>query len=329
LSTLLIVFLVLMLLYAFFNGFNNSGTLVAAPISTRALHPRIAIALAVIAEFIGPFVFGVAVAATIGRDFLDTSALNMDVLLATAMAVIVWNAVTWFLGIPSSSSHALIGGLGGAAFAAAGLSVFKWDGIVKIFAALLVAPLLGFIGGYLFLKITLFLARGSSPRINNLFRSLQSVTTVALALSHGTNDGQKAMGLITLGLVVLGIQSDFTIPRWVTFAAAAALALGVATGGYRIIRTLGGKMYRLRPIHGLDSQAAAAAIILGSSILGAPVATTQVISTSILGAGAAERMRAVRWGVARQILTAWLITIPIVAVTAALLYVLLSRMLPI
>lgn len=327
--TLLILFLALMLLYAFFNGFNNSGTLVAAPISTRALRPRVAIALAVMAEFIGPFVFGVAVAATIGRDFLETRALNMDVLLATAIAVIVWNAVTWFLGIPSSSSHALIGGLGGAAFAAAGLDVFKVDGIIRIFTALLLAPLLGFIGGFIFLKLTLFLAQGASPRINNVFRSLQSVTTVALALSHGTNDGQKAMGLITLGLVVLGVQNDFTIPRWVTFAAAAALSLGVATGGYRIIRTLGGKMYRLRPIHGLDSQAAAAAIILGSSIIGAPVATTQVISTSILGAGAAERMRAVRWGVASQILTAWLVTIPVVALTAALLYLLLTRILPI
>ncbi len=314
-----------MLAYAFFNGFNNSGTLVAAPISTRALPPRLAVALAVIAEFVGPFVFGVAVAATVGRDFLDTSALNMNVLLATAIAVIAWNAVTWFLGIPSSSSHALIGGLGGAAFAAAGIAVFKWDGILKIFAALLLAPLLGFVGGYLFLKITLFLVQGASPRINTVFRSLQSVTTIALALSHGANDGQKAMGLITLGLVVLGAQSDFTIPRWVTLLVAGALALGVATGGYRIIRTLGGKMYRLRPIHGLTSQAAAATIILGSSVLGAPVATTQVISTAILGAGAAERMRAVRWGVVTQILMAWLITIPIVALGAAIVYLLLAR----
>lgn len=314
-----------MLVYAFFNGFNNSGTLVAAPISTRALHPRLAIALAVIAEFIGPFVFGVAVAATIGRDFVDTSAININVLLATAIAVIVWNAATWYLGIPSSSSHALIGGLGGAAFAAAGIGVFKWDGIVKIFVSLLLAPPLGFIGGYVLLKLTLFLARGASPRINNVFRSLQGVTTVGLALSHGTNDGQKAMGLITLGLVVLNVQNDFTIPRWVTFACAAALALGVATGGYRIIRTLGAKMYRLRPVHGLDSQAAAATIILSSSVIGAPVATTQVISTAILGTGAAHRFRGVRWGVAGQILMAWLITIPTVGLAAGLLYLLFAR----
>jgi PiT family inorganic phosphate transporter len=325
LSTLLILFVALMLVYAFFNGFNNSGTLVAAPISTRALHPRLAITLAVIAEFLGPFLFGVAVAATIGRDFLDTSAININVLLATAIAVIAWNFGTWFLGIPSSSSHALIGGLSGAAFAAAGWSVFHVDGLVKIFGALLLAPPLGFLGGYLLLKLTLFLAQGASPRINQFFRAGQSVTTVALALSHGTNDGQKAMGLITLGLVVLDVQRDFSIPRWVTFACAAALALGVATGGYRIIRTLGAKMYRLRPIHGLDSQAAAAGIILGSTTIGAPVAATHIISTSILGVGAAERKRAVRWGVVGQILMAWVVTIPSVAVLSGLLYLLLEQ----
>lgn len=326
-STTLIIFVALMMLYAFFNGFNNSGTLVAAPISTRALHPRWAITLAVIAEFIGPFVFGVAVASTIGRDFLDTSALNMNVLLATVISVIVWNALTWFLGIPSSSSHALIGGLSGAALAAAGPDVFRWDGVLKIFSALLLSPLVGFIVGYFFLKLTLYLSRGASPRINNWFRSLQSVTTVALALSHGTNDGQKSMGLITLGLVVMGIQSDFSIPQWVTFSAAGALALGVATGGYRIIRTLGGKMYRMRPIHGLDSQAAAASVILFASVTGAPVASTQVISTAILGAGAAYRVRAVRWGVVGQILMAWLITIPTVGLAAGLLYLLLTKVL--
>lgn len=322
----LVIFLGLMLLYAFFNGFNNSGALVAAPISTRSIRPRLAIALAVLAEFIGPFVFGVAVAATVGRDFLDFRALNLNVLLATATAVIVWNAVTWLSGIPSSSSHALIGGLAGAAFAAGGVGVFKWEGVTRIAGALLLGPALGFLGGYLFLKLTLYLGRLASPRINNVFRSLQAVTTVALAMSHGTNDGQKSMGLITLGLVVLGVQGDFTIPRWVTLIVAVALSLGVATGGYRIIRTLGAKMYRLRPIHGFDSQAAAATIILTSSVLGAPVATTQVISTAILGAGAADRMRAVRWGVVSQILMAWLITIPTVALAAGLLYTLLQAL---
>jgi PiT family inorganic phosphate transporter len=236
--------------------------------------------------------------------------------------------LTWYVGIPSSSSHALIGGLGGAAFAAAGLAVFNWDGVLKITLSLLLAPLLGFLGGYFFLKLTLYLARGASPRINNYFRSLQSVTTVALALSHGSSNGQMVMGLITMGLVLLGFQSDFTVPLWVTALSAAALSLGVATGGYRIIRTLGAKMYRLRPIHGLDSQAAAATIIIGATLAGAPVSTTQVISTAILGAGAAERMRAIRWGVATQILTAWFVTIPVVAVSAGMLYLVLARLAP-
>lgn len=313
------------MLYAFFNGFNNSGTLVAAPISTHALPPRAAIALAVLAEFLGPFLFGVAVAATIGRDFLEGSVLNLNVLLATVIAVIAWNFLTWLLGIPSSSSHALIGGLGGAALAAAGLGVFKPEGVIRILLSLTFAPLAGFLGGYLLLKLTLFLMQSATPRVNNWFRGLQVLTTIALALSHGTNDGQKSMGLMTLGLVVLGVQRDFNVPSWVTLAAAGALALGVATGGYRIIRTLGGKIYRLRPIHAFASQAASAAIILGSSALGAPVATTQVIGTSIVGVGAAERARGVRWGIAGQIMTAWLITIPVVGIGAGLLYLLLER----
>lgn len=322
----LVAFLALIIIYAFFNGFNNSGTLVAAPISTHALPPRAAIALAVIAEFVGPFVFGIAVAATIGRDFLDISVLNVNVLLAAALVVISWNFITWVSGIPSSSSHALIGGLSGAALAAAGLGVFKLDGVLKIFLSLLLAPVVGFVSGYLLLKLVYFLGQSASPRINNAFRGLQALTTVALALSHGTNDGQKSMGLMTLGLVVLGVQTDFSVPRWVTLAAAAALALGVATGGYRIIRTLGGKIYKLRPVHGFSSQAASAAVIMSASLTGAPVASTQVIGTAIMGVGAAERARGVRWGVAGQIVGAWLITIPVTATAAALVYLILARL---
>lgn len=317
-----------MLVYAFFNGFNNSGTLVAAPISTRALPPRLAIALAVVAEFLGPFLFGVAVAATLGRDFLDTSVLNLNALLATAIAVSIWNFATWYLGIPSSSSHALIGGLSGAALAAAGVEVFKPDGLIKIFGALLLSPIVGFLSGYVLLRLTLFLAQGAHPSINNFFRTMQGLTTVALALSHGTNDGQKAMGLMTLGLVVFGAQDNFNIPRWVTVSVAAALALGVASGGYRIVRTLGAKIYRMRPIHGFDSQAASAAVILAASLIGAPVAATHVISTAIMGVGAAQRARGVRWGIVGQILTAWVITIPGVSLCAALVYAFLAQFMP-
>lgn len=319
----LIAFLVLTLFHAFFNGLNNSGALVAAPISTRALPPRIALGIALIGEFAGPFIFGVAVAATIGRDFLQTSAVNIEVLLATAISVITWNVVTWFFGVPSSSSHALAGGLIGASWAAAGSGVFKLAGLFKIFGGLLLGPSVGLVGGYLLLKLILFLVQGASPGVNGFFRRFQAVTTIALAMGHGTNDGQKSMGLITLGLVVLGVQSDFAVPQWVTLMVACAMALGVASGGYRIIRTLGARIYRIRPVHGVSSQAASATIIMLSSVLGLPVSSAQVIGTSIMGVGSAERVSAVRWGVAGQVLAAWLITIPVVALLAGLVYTLL------
>lgn len=319
----LAAFLLLTLTHAFFNGLNNSGALVAAPISTRALPPRVALGIALIGEFAGPFVFGVAVAATIGRDFLQTSAVSIEVLLATAISVITWNFATWFFGVPSSSSHALAGGLIGASWAAAGSEIFKWQGLVKILGGLLLGPVIGLAGGYLLLKLVLYLVQGAPPSVNVFFRRFQAVTTIALAMGHGTNDGQKSMGLITLGLVVLRVQSDFTVPQWVTVLVACAMGLGVILGGYRIIRTLGAKIYRIRPVHGISSQAASAAIIMLSSILGLPVSSAQVIGTSIMGVGSAERLSAVRWGVAGQIAAAWLVTIPFVALIAGLIYSLL------
>ncbi len=321
----LIIFIALMTLYAFFNGFNNSGTLVAAPISTRSLAPRTAITLAVIFEFIGPFIFGSAVAAAIGRDFLEPDAINLNVLLAMALSQILWNFVTWYFGFPSSSTHALVGGLSGAAFAAAGWSVFLPGGLAHIFLGLLLAPLFGLIGGYLAMKGFLWLARGSGPRVNAVFQRGHLFTTAALSMSHGTNNGQQCMGVITLGLVILGAQATFQVPLWVTALVAAALAAGVATGGYRMIRKLGAQMYRLRPIHGFSSQAASAAIILSTAVAGSPVSTTQVISAAIMGVGAAHRLRAVRWGVATQIVMSWLVTIPVVALAAGLLYLLLEK----
>ncbi len=292
----------------------------AAPISTRSLPPRVAIGLALIGEFAGPFVFGIAVAATIGRDFLQISEINLDVLLATALAVISWNALTWFFGFPSSSSHALAGGLIGASLVAAGLGVFKSEGLVKILGGLLISPLLGLAGGYFLLKIILTLSKPAPPSINFFFRHLQGLTTIALSMGHGTNDGQKSMGLITLGLVVLKIQNSFDVPTWVTLAVATAMCLGVLSGGYRIIRTLGGKIYQLRPVHGFASQLAASAIVITAALVGAPVATTHIAGTTIMGVGAAERARGVRWGVAGNIMAAWLVTIPAVAALAAMIY---------
>jgi inorganic phosphate transporter, PiT family len=314
---------VLALLHAFFNGFNNSGALVAAPISTRALLPRLAIGVAIAGEFAGPFIFGSAVAATIGRDFLQVAAVNENILLAAAASVILWNVATWFFGVPSSSSHALAGGMTGAALVAAGAGVFKLEGLLKIAGGLLLGPAAGLLGGYILLKLFSFMTRGASPGVNILFRRAQVLTTLLLSMGHGTNDGQKSMGLIILGLVVLKVQPDFNIPVWVTLAVATAMALGVASGGYRIIRTLGAKIYKLHPVHGFTSQLSSALIVLGNSFVGAPVSTTQIIGTAIMGVGTAERARAVRWGVAGQILAAWVITIPATAVIAALVYLLL------
>lgn len=324
LSLTLAAFVFLALLHAFFNGFNNSGTLVAAPISTRSLRPRVAIAIAVVSEFIGPFVFGVAVAATIGRDFLEVSDININVLLATLIAVISWNALTYFLGIPSSSSHALAGGMVGASLIAAGLSVFKIGGLLKILGGLFLSPVIGLAGGYILLKLILALVQNASPRISFFFRYMQAATTAALGMGHGTNDGQKSMGLITLGLVVLRTQPDFAVPGWVTVAVAISMALGVASGGYRIIRTLGGKIYQLRPIHGFTAQLAAGGIVIAAALFGAPVATTHIAGTTIMGVGAAERARGVRWGVAGQIMMAWLVTIPATAILAAIIYSILN-----
>lgn len=315
--------MILTLLHSFFNGLNNSGALVAAPISTRSLPPRIALGTALLGEFTGPFIFGVAVAATIGRDFLQISAVTIEVLLATALSVIVWNGVTWFFGVPSSSSHALAGGLMGASLVGAGTRIFMAAGLLKILGGLLVGPIVGLAGGYLLLKIILQLVQGAAPGINIVFRRLQWLTTLALAMGHGTNDGQKSMGLITLGLVVLHAQSSFEVPAWVILLVATSLTLGVAFGGYRIIRTLGARIYRIRPVHGFSSQTASASIIMTSALLGIPVSSAQVIGASIIGVGAAERASAVRWGVAGQIVGAWLVTIPAAALIAALVYVLL------
>jgi PiT family inorganic phosphate transporter len=323
LSLPLVAFLTLTLLHAFFNGLNNSGALVAAPISTRSLSPRFALGIALVGEFTGPFIFGVAVAATIGRDFLQISAVSIEVLLATVSSVIMWNVLTWFIGVPSSSSHALAGGLVGASWAAAGTALFKLAGLLKILGGLLLGPAIGLLGGYLLLKLILTLVQGAPPGVNGVFRRLQALTTIALALGHGANDGQKSMGLITLGLVVLHVQSDFDVPPWVTLIVALAMALGVASGGYRIIRTLGARIYRIRPVHGFASQAASASIIMTSSLLGLPVSSAQIIGTSIMGVGTADRVSAVRWGVAGQIVGAWIITIPIAALLAALIYILL------
>jgi PiT family inorganic phosphate transporter len=306
-------------LFDFLNGFHDSSNVVATIISSRAMSPRMALVLSAVAHFCAPFLFGVAVATTIGHDVVDPATITVSVILAALLSAIIWNLVTWFLGIPSSSSHALIGGIVGAVGADFGLSTIKLAGLEKVLVALFISPVLGLLIGYLFMKLVLFLARGASPKINWLFKRLQIVTSLALALSHGTNDAQKTMGIITMGLVATGYLSQFVVPRWVVLICALAISLGTAFGGWRIIRTLGGRIYKIRPIHGFTSQATSAFVILGAALLGGPVSTTQVVGSAIMGVGSAERLSKVRWGVARSIFTAWVITIPVTALMAALL----------
>jgi len=261
------------------------------------------------------------VATTIGEALLDVSALTMNVIMAAIVSAIIWNLITWYFGIPSSSSHALLGGLLGAALMhSRSLAVVSTSGLFKIAVALFVSPIAGLIVGYIVMKITLFLVRGATPKVSHLFRRFQIVTLIGLSLSHGTNDAQKTMGLIAMGLLLSGEISSFYVPMWVVTVSAAAIGLGTLFGGWRLIRTLGGKIFRIRPIHGFTSQIAGSIVILSAALLGGPVSTTQVMSSSILGVGAAERINKVRWSVLGDMAATWLFTIPVNAVLAALFY---------
>lgn len=313
------------LMYAFLNGMNDSGGLVAAAISSRSMGPRVALSVASLSEFAGPFLFGTAVAATIGRDLVQASAITLPILLIAIVSAIAWNLATWYFGLPSSSTHALLGGLAGAVGSTQGVQALQLWGFAFVLLALFSAPLLGLLGGFAVMRLTQYLTRNSSPRVNAFFKRMQPLNVVALALSHGSNDGQKSMGLMTIALVAASDQKGFAVPLWVTLVCATAMMLGVSIGGWRTIRTLGGRIYKLRPVHAFAAQSASALIVLGAALLGGPVSTSQVVSAAIIGVGSAERMNAVRWQVAGQIVTAWLVTIPATAFVAILLHVLSVR----
>jgi PiT family inorganic phosphate transporter len=318
--SILILLVVLAVLFDFLNGIHDSSNIVATMISSKAFRPSTALGVTALAHFVGPFIFGVAVATTIGHEIVSPEKITIEVLFAALGSAILWNLITWFLGIPSSSSHALIGGLIGAVAIGAGFGEIQFAGMEKILIALFVSPIIGLLLGYLFTRFIFFLARGASPKINWFFRRSQIVTALHLAFSHGTNDAQKTMGVITLGLVILGYQSSFTVPFWVIAISAGAIAIGTALGGWRLIKTLGGKFYKIRPVHGFATQVTSAFVILCASLVGGPVSTTQVVSSAIMGVGSAERLSKVRWGVAGEIAIAWLITIPATAGVAAGIY---------
>lgn len=317
----------LALIFDFLNGFHDSSNIVATVISSRALRPRPALYMTAAAEFVAPFLFGVAVANTVGKDLIIPQAVTTPVVIAAVSAAILWNLVTWFFGIPSSSSHALVGGLLGAAILYRGLEVVQPVGLIKILAALFISPPLGLLFGYGIMSLITTVFSDAGPRINLAFKRLQVLTSMSLALSHGTNDSQKTMGIITLGLVTTGFQESFHVPLWVIAISASAIALGTALGGWRLIRTLGGRIYKIRPVHAFTSQTASAGVILGAALLGGPVSTTQVVSSSIMGAGAAERINKVRWQVGANMLLTWLLTIPLTGIVSGLLFLLIIQFL--
>jgi PiT family inorganic phosphate transporter len=321
---LLVVIIVIALVFDFLNGFHDASNIVATMISSRAMSPRLALAISAAAHFAGPFLFGVAVATTIGSEVVDPAAITSAVIIAALSSAILWNLFTWYFGWPSSTSHALIGGLVGAVVVAAGAEAIHLEGLRKVLIALFISPILGLVLGYLALKLIYFLARGASPSVNTLFKRAQIGTSLALALSHGTNDAQKTMGIIAMAMVTTGYAAEFHVPWWVVAVSAGAIALGTATGGWRLIETLGGKFFKIRPVHAFGSQLTSAGVILGAALLGGPVSTTQVVSSSIMGTGAADRVSKVRWTVARDIAIAWVLTIPVSASVAAGLYLIVD-----
>jgi len=316
----LIVVILLALTFDFLNGVHDSSNIVATMIASRAFSPRSALALTAVANFLGPFLFGVAVATTIGDEVAESSALNIDVIIACLVGAIFWNLLTWFLGIPSSSSHALIGGMVGAVIAGAGFGSIKLHGLEKVLVALFASPVIGFVFGFLLTRVIYFLARAATPEVNWFFKKGQLITALAMAFSHGTNDAQKTMGIITLSLVISGYITEFHVPFWVIGLSAGAIGLGTALGGWRLIRTLGGKFYKIRPVHGFSTQLTSGLVILAASFFGLPVSTSQIVSSAIIGVGSSERFGKVRWSVAQEIVAAWFITIPASALVSAGFY---------
>lgn len=322
----LLLVIALALVFEFINGMRDASSIVATVISSRAFHPQTALGMTAVAEFVGPFLFGVTVAKTVGGDIVNSQLLTLNALVACLFAAIVWNLITWFFGIPGSSSHALIGGLLGVTIFAAGVGAINLQGLYKVLLGLFLLPPAGFLVGFVMLRLIYALASAASPRINEFFKRAQFFTAIGLALSHGANDAQKTMGVIALSLLIGGALSEFAVPFWVVVVSAATMAFGAALGGWRLIRTLGGKFYKIRPVHGFATQMTSAVVIFAASLGGAPVSTTQVVSSAIVGVGSSERLSKVRWTVVSDILTAWIITIPVSGLMAAGIYWMIVRL---
>lgn len=319
---LTILVVIFALAFDFINGFHDTANAIATSVSTRALKPRTAIMLAATMNFVGALTF-TGVAKTITKDIVDPFVLENGslVILAALVSAIIWNLVTWYFGIPSSSSHALIGSIAGSAIAAAGFGILNYSGFIKIIQALLLSPIIALVGGFLVMTILRMVLKNRNLfKANRRIRYMQIGTAAIQSFTHGTNDAQKAMGIITMALIAAELQTTDDIQLWVRIAAATAMGIGTSIGGYKIIKTVGGKIMKIRPIHGIASDLNSAVIIFGATLLHLPVSTTHVISSSIMGVGSAQRLKGVKWGVAQKIVLTWIITMPISALMAAVVY---------
>ncbi|MDP3766105.1 MAG: inorganic phosphate transporter [Nanoarchaeota archaeon] len=326
--TLVVIVIIIALIFDFINGFHDSANSIATIVSTNVLKPRNAVLLAAFWNFFGAFVFSVAVATTIGKGIIHPNAVNIYVILAALIGAILWNIITWYYGIPSSSSHALIGGLIGAGIVSSGFNSIIFSGLSKILLFIFIAPMLGFLGATTFMVLMMRIFKNTNPaKINVYFKKLQIVSSSLYSLGHGTNDAQKTMGIIALLLFTSGLISTFYVPKWVIIASYTAIALGTFFGGWRIVKTMGIRITRLTPFHGFSAETSGALVLLGTAFFGIPVSTTHVISSSIMGVGSVRRYSGVRWQIARRIAVAWLLTIPMSAIIAALGYLIINLIL--
>lgn len=317
---IVIIVVFLAILFDISNGYNDAANAIATVVSTRVLKPAQAVLLAGGLNVLGAFMT-TAVAKTIGKGVVDPNAVTEGVVAAALVAGFVWNTAMTRLGLPVSASHALIGGLIGASVSHGGLIILNLQGLTKIFLSLLLSPVVGILFGYLFMRFILVACRNlSTSTVNKYFGKLQIISASFMAFSHGSNDAQKVMGIITLSLVSGGFLHSVEVPFWVVLACALAMGIGTTFGGWKVIKTMGVSMLKLEPVHGFAAETAATAVILGASHFGLPVSTTHVIATAIMGVGSTKRLTAVRWGIGKKIINAWIFTLPVCAVVAWLIY---------
>ena len=326
-TLMLVIVVLLAIAFDYVNGFHDTANAIATSVATRALSPRNAILMAASFNFIGAFA-GTAVAKTIGSGLVDEDTTTLAVVAAALIGAITWNLITWWLGLPSSSSHALIGGLLGATIIAAGTEALNVNGIWnKVIVPMFTSPFFGFVIAFAFMIAIYWVFRRAQRKPMAVrFRKLQVFSAAFMAFAHGSNDAQKTMGIITLALFSAGLISDFTVPTWVIVVSATALSLGTAVGGWRIMHTMGQRVAKLEPVHGFAAETTAASILFATAHFGMPVSTTQVISSAIMGVGSSQGVRHVRWGVARRILIAWVLTIPAAGLIGAASWAILNAL---